>query len=94
MYLNLSTIILLLAPLISAGGPEICTNNMDGGGGTDYQVTKDCCAHVHQDRHNNVAYFNEAAKVCMPNGGSGGNSVDTGRMVQCCTERGRGSHAV
>ncbi|KAH8823946.1 hypothetical protein DL96DRAFT_1615890 [Flagelloscypha sp. PMI_526] len=71
------------------GGPEICTNKLDGTGGTNYQVTKDCCAAVHQ-----AAFFNEVIHVCEPNGGVVGNSIDTGEMVICCTSRGCGSAAV
>ncbi|KAH8814511.1 hypothetical protein DL96DRAFT_1472052, partial [Flagelloscypha sp. PMI_526] len=70
-------------------GPEICTNNKDGSGGTNYQVTKDCCAAVNQ-----AAFFNELTHVCEPDGGVLGNSVDTGAMVSCCSSRNCGSSAV
>jgi hypothetical protein len=75
--------------LAKRGGPEICTANLDGSGETDEQVTKDCCAAVNQQ-----AYFNEAEKQCWPYSGPAGNSVDTGAMVKCCSDRGRGSKAV
>ncbi|KAF2669559.1 hypothetical protein BT63DRAFT_364280, partial [Microthyrium microscopicum] len=68
------------------GGPQICTHNKDGSGGTNYQVTKDCCAAVKQK-----TYFNEAEKKCMGPGGWYDNAVNTGGMVDCCTSRGAGS---
>ncbi|KAL0059940.1 hypothetical protein AAF712_013287 [Marasmius tenuissimus] len=82
-------IVASLAGSVLAGGPEICTNNKDGSGGTNYQVTKDCCAAV-----NHKAYFNEVAKQCMGYGGPLDNAVDTGKMVECCSSRGAGSKAV
>ncbi|KAK7041627.1 hypothetical protein VNI00_009222 [Paramarasmius palmivorus] len=81
--------ILAATSFVTAGGPEICTKNKDGSGGTDYQVTKDCCAAV-----NHKAYFNEAAKQCWPQSGPLGTEVDTGEMVKCCASRGCGSKAV
>jgi hypothetical protein len=67
---------------------KVCTNGMDGRGGTNYQVTKDCCAQV---KH--AAYFNEVQKQCIGHAGSISNAVDTGAMVRCCTDRRTGSHA-
>ena len=75
--------------IFHAGGPEICTANLDGSGKTDEQVTKDCCAAVPQQ-----AFFNEVTKYCSPYSGPAGNSVDTGAMVTCCNSRGRRSKAV
>ncbi|KAK1225888.1 hypothetical protein PQX77_011161 [Marasmius sp. AFHP31] len=82
-------IVASLAGSVLAGGPEICTNNKDGSGGTNYQVTKDCCAAV-----NHKAYFNELVQQCMGYGGPADNAVDTGKMVECCGSRGAGSKAV
>ncbi|KAJ8076098.1 hypothetical protein PM082_022083 [Marasmius tenuissimus] len=76
----------LLASSVLGGGVMTCTNNKDGSGGTNYQVTKDCCAAV-----NHAAFFNELFKQCWPNSGPPGNDVDTGKMVECCTSRGAGS---
>lgn len=73
------------------GGPIICTKNFDGTGGRDYQVSKDCCHHVHQDRGIKNVYFNEADKMCMGRGGPVDNAVDTGRMVDCCVSRNSGA---
>ncbi|KAK1215647.1 hypothetical protein PQX77_021711 [Marasmius sp. AFHP31] len=78
----------ILATSVLGGGVMVCTNNKDGGGGTNYQVTKDCCAAV-----NHKAFFNELFKYCSPNSGPPGNSVDTGAMVKCCSSRGAGSHS-
>ncbi|KAK7020182.1 hypothetical protein VNI00_017830 [Paramarasmius palmivorus] len=86
---TIAAIILAVTSLVAAGGPEICTKRTDGTGGTDYQVTKDCCAAV---KHK--AYFNEVVKECWPNAGPWGNSVNTGEMVKCCASRGCGSSAV
>jgi hypothetical protein len=66
---------------------------MDGGGSNDIKVTKDCCHHFHQDRGINNVYFNDIAHECQGRGGIFDNAVDTGRMVECCISRGRGSHA-
>ncbi|KAK1223066.1 hypothetical protein PQX77_014065 [Marasmius sp. AFHP31] len=82
-------IVASLAGSVLAGGPEICTNNKDGSGGTNVQVTKDCCAAV-----NHKAYFNELEKKCMGYGGTFDNAVDTGKMVECCSSRGAGSKAL
>ena len=71
-----------------AGYAEVCTNDMNGGGGTNYQVTKDCCAAV---RHH--AYFSEVARQSWPYSGPAGNDVD-GAMVRCCSTRGARSKAV
>ncbi|KAL0569430.1 hypothetical protein V5O48_012534 [Marasmius crinis-equi] len=89
MHFSAAVFISMLVTLAIAGGPEICTNNKDGSGGTNYQVTKDCCAAVDQ-----AAFFNEVTQVCEPDGGVLGNSVDTGAMVDCCSSRGAGSKAV
>ncbi|KAJ8073245.1 hypothetical protein PM082_020115 [Marasmius tenuissimus] len=83
------TIVVVIAfPVGSAfaGGPQICTNK-DGSGGTNVQVTKDCCAAV-----NHKAYFNELSKQCMGYVGPIDNAVDTGKMVECCSSRGAGSN--
>ncbi|KAK1223287.1 hypothetical protein PQX77_013825 [Marasmius sp. AFHP31] len=82
-------IVASLASSVVAGGPEICTNNKDGSGGNNEQVTKDCCAAV-----NHKAYFNELSKLCMGYGGKPSNAVDTGKMVECCSSRGMSSKAV
>ncbi|KAJ8073246.1 hypothetical protein PM082_020116 [Marasmius tenuissimus] len=79
-------IVTSLVGSVTAGGPISCTNNKDGSGGTNYQVTKDCCAAV-----NHKAYFNELEKRCMGYGGPIDNAVDTGKMVECCNSRGAGS---
>ncbi|KAJ8073248.1 hypothetical protein PM082_020118 [Marasmius tenuissimus] len=82
-------IVAIVASLVGsavAGGPISCTKNKNGSGGTNYQVTKDCCAAV---KHK--AYFNELEKRCMGYGGPADNAVDTGKMVKCCNSRGAGS---
>jgi hypothetical protein len=72
-------------------GPIVCTKNRDGTGPTNYQVTKDCCAHVHQDRGRNNVYFNEVQWLCTGRGGPLDNGVDWGGMNKCCQSRGAGS---
>ena len=59
-----TTTTLETANVLQAGGPQECRQHRDGTGRGDYQVTKDCCHHVHQDRGQNNVYFNEAEKRC------------------------------
>ncbi|KAF7761630.1 hypothetical protein Agabi119p4_9622 [Agaricus bisporus var. burnettii] len=75
--------------LTKRGGPQICTDRTDGSGETDEQVTKDCCAAV-----DHKAYFNEVFKQCWPYSGPAGNSVDEGKLAECCSSRGGGSRRV
>ncbi|KAJ8073267.1 hypothetical protein PM082_020139 [Marasmius tenuissimus] len=84
-------IVVVIASLVGSAfaGPQICTNNKDGSGGTNVQVTNDCCAAV-----NHKAYFNKLSKQCMGYGGPIDNAVDTGKMVECCSSRGAGSKAL
>ncbi|SPO31941.1 related to conserved hypothetical Ustilaginaceae-specific protein [Ustilago trichophora] len=66
-----------------------CTANKDGTGDPDYQVTKDCCAAT---REHSTTAFNEVKHVCQDAGGLG-NGINLGRFVNCCGQRGDGSHS-
>jgi len=104
--MQLSTILLLLIPVISAM-PTNTANDYtmskrasQGGpqtctnnGVIDKQVTKDCCHHVHQDRGITSVYFNQLENMCIGRGGWSHNVVDTDRMVECCGQRGKGSRS-
>ena len=76
---------------VALGGPQVCTKNKEGWGDTDYKATKDCCAHVHQDKGVHNVFFNEAIQMCIGTSGRWSNAVNTGGMVTCCTQRRKGS---
>ncbi|KAJ1018578.1 hypothetical protein NDA16_004860 [Ustilago loliicola] len=80
----------LIAAATSVQGAHwaICTNNTNGTGGTNYQVTKDCCAATQEHDTTN---FIETAQECMDAVGLG-NGLNLGRFIACCGSRGAGSN--
>ena len=75
----------------SAMGAHIayCTDNPNGTGDPTYQITKDCCAATAES---STIIFNEATHKCTDALGFG-NGINLGRFVQCCGDRGAGSHS-
>jgi hypothetical protein len=104
MIFKASSVFLLLNPAIASvlslrnsttataslfsehGGPIVCRfKNTDK---NDCFITQKCC-----DEVNHKAYFSSAQHACIPNAGPGGNSVDTGKMVECCGKYASDSNA-
>ncbi|TIB84134.1 hypothetical protein E3Q19_04462 [Wallemia mellicola] len=88
-------LVAILATYVTAGGSEVCLNKQKGC--VEYQITKDCCAHVDQSEHIltiRSAHFDEftsltgCLRTCIP---YTANGINTGDMVDCCEGRGAGS---
>lgn len=75
---------------VNAAHSAYCTDNKNGTGPPTYQITKDCCAATAEHRSK---FFNEATHDCQDGLGGTGNGINLGRFVQCCGDRGAGSHS-
>lgn len=76
--------------IVQAGHIGACTVNMDGTGGYAHQETKDCCPPNKGSTWNSYEYnrkYHDCRSIWP-----GNNGLDTGAMVQCCTDKGRGSY--
>lgn len=76
--------------LVQAGHIGACTENLDGTGPYARQATKDCCPPNKDWTWNTYEYSRKYhdCRSIWP----GDNKLDTGAMVQCCTDKGKGSH--
>ncbi|TIB68525.1 hypothetical protein E3Q23_04403 [Wallemia mellicola] len=80
-------LVAILATYVTAGGSEVCLNKQKGC--VEYQITKDCCAHVDQSaRFEESTALTGCLRTCIP---YTANGINTGDMVDCCEGRGAGS---
>jgi hypothetical protein len=73
------------------GGPEACRKKDSNI--CDPVITKECCQNVHDELMAvDQTTFDSATLFCTGTGRRRKTGVNTGKMVECCEQNGRGSH--
>lgn len=85
-----SLVVIALSAMSGALGAYTawCTNELNGTGGNNHQITKDCCAATKE--HSTTAY-SEVSHECQDAAGLG-NGINLARFSACCQSRHAGCH--